>query len=59
MCEFKVFLDGELVMEDVIGVTVEGGKVVLRDVIGETKTFDGAAVVEVSVPATRLTLARA
>ena len=58
MCEFSVFLDGELVMEDVIVVTVEGGSVVLRDVIGDTKAFEGVVVVEVNVPATRLVLAQ-
>jgi predicted RNA-binding protein len=58
MCEFSVFLDEELVMEDVIVVTVEGGSIVLRDVIGDTKAFEGVVVVEVNVPATRLVLAR-
>jgi len=58
MCEFSVFLDEELVMEDVIVVTVEGRSIVLRDVIGDTKAFEGVVVVEVNVPATRLVLAR-
>jgi predicted RNA-binding protein len=58
MCEFKVYLDGERVMEDVIHAEVEDNGVTLRDVIGETKTFWGVAIAEVNVPATRLVLKR-
>ena len=58
MCEFEVFLEGELVMEDVVVVTADAGNVVLRDVIGDTKVVEGVVVVEVNVPATRLVLAR-
>ena len=57
MCEFKVFLDGEKVMEDVIFAKVDEGKVSVRDVIGETKVFEGVDIVEVNVPSTRLVLA--
>ena len=58
MCEFEVFLEGELVMKDVVVVTADAGNVVLRDVIGDTKVVEGVVVVEVNVPATRLVLAR-
>lgn len=58
MCEFKVFLEDERVMEDVIVVKAEGDKVTLRDVIGESRTFEGVAIVEVNVPSTRLFLKR-
>ena len=58
MCEFKVYLDGDRVMEDVIYAEVSGGRVVLRDVIGNSRTFEGVAIVEVNVPATRLVLER-
>ncbi|RLI08362.1 hypothetical protein DRO42_06490 [Candidatus Bathyarchaeota archaeon] len=56
MCEFKVFFDGEKVMEDVIFAKVDERGVTLRDVIGETKVFEDASIVEVNVPATRLVL---
>ena len=56
MCEFKVFLDGEKVMEDVIFAKVDEGKVFIRDVIGETKVFEGVDIVEVNVPSARLVL---
>ena len=53
-----MFLEGELVMEDVVVVTADAGNVVLRDVIGDTKAVEDVVVVEVNVPATRLVLAR-
>lgn len=56
MCEFNVFLDGEKVMEDVIFAKVDEGKVFMRDVIGETKVFEGVDIVEINVPSTRLVL---
>ncbi len=37
MCESKVFLGGELVMEDVVRVVVEGEKVKLWDILGSSK----------------------
>jgi predicted RNA-binding protein len=58
MCEFRVYLDGEMVMEDVVVATVEEGGVTLRDVIGDFRTFEGVRVVEVNVPATRMVLER-
>jgi len=56
MCEFKVFLDGEKIMEDVIFAKVDEGKVSVINVIGETKVFEGVDIVEVNVPSTRLVL---
>ena len=58
MCEFKVFLDGEKMMEDVIVVEAYEQEVMLRDVLGETKVFKDVSIVEVNVPATRLVLKR-
>lgn len=58
MCEFKVYLDGDRVMEDVVHAEVSGGRVILRDVVGDSRTFEGVAIVEVNVPATRLVLER-
>jgi len=56
MCEFKVFLDGEMMMEDVIIAEAYEDGVLLRDVLGETKVFKDVSIVEVNVPATRLVL---
>lgn len=56
MCEFKVLLDGEEIMEDVIHAKVENGEATITDIIGETKTLKDVEIVEVNVPATRLVL---
>jgi predicted RNA-binding protein len=58
MCEFRVYLDGEMVMRDVIFAAVEGERVTLRDVIGESRVYEGVSISEVNVPATRLVLRR-
>lgn len=58
MCEFKVFLDGEKVMEDVVFAKADNLRVTLRDVVGETRVFEDVSIVEVNVPATRLVLKR-
>ena len=57
MCEFKVFLDGEKVAEDVIYAKEDRGRVTLRDVIGRPVVLDSAKIVEVDVVSTRLILA--
>jgi predicted RNA-binding protein len=56
MCEFKVFIEGDQVAEDVIYARQEEGKVILRDIIGEPQTFDGVEITEVDVLSTRLVL---
>ena len=56
MCEFKATLDGESVLDDVVYAKVEGDKVILRDVLGETKEFRNCKIIEVDVNLTRLIL---
>lgn len=56
MCEFRVYLDGVEVWEDVIYAVSEEGRVVLRDVMGEERVFEGVEIVEVDVASTRLVL---
>jgi len=56
MCEFKVFLDGLKVAEDVVYVKQENGRLILRDIIGNTHTLDDAEIIEVDVLSTRLVL---
>ncbi len=58
MCEFKVFLDGKKIAEDVIYAKVEGKKVTLRDVLGEPVVVEDAGIVEVDVSSTKLVLER-
>ena len=59
MCEFKVWLGGEKVAEDVIYAKVEGGRVTLRDVLGKPVVVEGARIAEVDVASTRLVLEKA
>jgi len=59
MCEFKVFLEGRLVAEDVVYAREEGSSVVLRSVIGAEKRIDGCRIVEVDSVRERLVLAKA
>jgi predicted RNA-binding protein len=56
MCEFKVFLDGEKIMEDVVFAKVDDGKVTISDVIGKTKVFESVDIVEVNVLTVKLNL---
>jgi len=57
MCEFKATLDGKSVFDDVVYAKVEGDRVILRDVLGETKEFRNCKIIEVDVNNTRLILA--
>ncbi len=56
MCEFRVFLDGKQVAEDIIYVRQEKDKVVLRGIVGESQSFDGTQILEIDVFSTRLVL---
>jgi predicted RNA-binding protein len=46
------------VMGDVIFAAVEGDRVTVRDIIGESRVYEGVRISEVNVPATRLVLRR-
>jgi predicted RNA-binding protein len=54
LCEFKVLLNGELIMEDVTYVRLDGNKVILRDIVGDMKAVMEAEIVEVNVLTTEL-----
>ncbi len=41
MCELKVILNGETIMEDVVRITQEEKNIRLQNLFGETKTFPG------------------
>jgi len=61
MCEFKVFLDDEKVMEDVIYAKAgeqADRSVTLRDVQGETKRFENTRILEVDVQEQTLKIKR-
>jgi predicted RNA-binding protein len=56
MCEFKVILDGKVVFKDVVYARMESDKIILRDVLGESREFKKCKIVEVDVNSTRLVL---
>ena len=56
VCEFKVYLDGKMVFEDAIYVKSSGGKITLRNVLGETKELENCQISEVNVSSEKLTL---
>ena len=56
MCEFKVFLNGKKVFEDVVYVRAQDGKVLLRDILGRSKEVQGCQIVEVDVASEKLLL---
>jgi predicted RNA-binding protein len=58
MCEFKVFLEGKEVFQDVIYVKMEGNNLILRDVMGVTRNVPNSKIVEIDVSAERLVLER-
>ncbi len=56
MCEFTVFMEGEVVFKDAIYVKASGNKVILKDVLGVSKVFEDCKIVEVDVTSERLVL---
>jgi predicted RNA-binding protein len=56
MCEFTVILDGKAVFKDVVYAKAESNKVVVKDVLGQSRDFRNSKIVEVDVNSTRLVL---
>jgi len=56
MCEFDVILNGKTMFKDVVYAKTEKNKVIVKDVLGNAKTFDDCAIEEVDVNSTRLVL---
>jgi len=56
MCEFKVYLDGKKIFQDVIYARIDGNDLVLRDVLGEVQKVTGSRVVEIDVSSARLVI---
>ena len=57
MCEFTVILNGETLFRDVIYAKTEGDKVIVKNVLGETKEFKNCKIIEINVSTTKLLLA--
>ena len=58
MCELTAILEGEKVFESVVYVKASEGKVLLRDVLGESKEFSNCYVEEVNIGKELLVLKR-
>ena len=56
MCEFTVYLNGVKVMVDVVFAHDNGKDVTLKDIMGESKTFEGARIIKVNVLTTQLSI---
>jgi len=56
MCEFRVLLKGKTVFKDAIYAKADNGKVIVKDVIGESKAFENCKIAEVDVNSERLVL---
>lgn len=56
MCEFSVLVKGRVVFKDAIYAKAEGGKVVVKDILGESREFENSRIAEVDVNSVRLVL---
>ena len=56
MCEFDVILNGKIVFRDVIYAKEEGGKVRVKNILGELREYENCRIEEVDVNTTRLVL---
>jgi predicted RNA-binding protein len=57
MCEFNVIMNGKIQFKDVVYAKAENGKVLTKNVLGETKSFENCRIVEVDVNSAKLVLA--
>ncbi len=56
MCEFSVYLDEKKVFDEAIYCRVRNGKLLLKDILGQTKEFMNCHIVEVDVTKEKLLL---
>lgn len=58
MCEFAVYLDGTKIFEDAICCQILNGKMLMKDILGQTKELMNCHIVEVDVTKEKLVLER-
>jgi predicted RNA-binding protein len=56
MCEFSVLLGGEEVFKDAIYAKADESKVILKDVLGNSKALENCRITEINVSSERLVL---
>ena len=56
MCEFNIILNDKIQFKDVIYAKIEGDDIIVKNILGEVKEFQGCKIVEVDVNLARLVL---
>jgi predicted RNA-binding protein len=56
MCEFNVIFNGKTQFKDVVYAKIQGGNVVVKNVLGEIREFKNCIITEVDVNTTKLVL---
>jgi len=56
VCEFKVVVGGKVVFKDAVYAKADGGNVIVKDILGESKEFENCRILEVDVNSERLIL---
>ena len=56
MCEFKVIVKGEVVFRDVVYAKADGSRVIVKDILGDSREFENCRIAEVDVSTVRLVL---
>ena len=56
MCELKVIIDETVVFENVVYAKTVENKVVVKDIMGNSKTFKNHMITEVNIPKVLLVL---
>ena len=58
MCELNVFVNGEILFKDAVYAEVDGSKVIVKDMLGESKEFENCKIVKVDINSVCLILSR-
>ncbi len=57
MCEFNVIIKEETVFKDAVYAKDDGNRVIVKDILGDSREFENCRIVEVDVNTVRLVLA--
>jgi predicted RNA-binding protein len=56
MCEFNLVINKKTVFKDVVYAKAESGRVVVKDILGDSKEYEDYVITEVDVTSVRLVL---
>jgi len=56
MCEFSVLLEEKIVFRDAVYAKMDGSKVIVKDVLGDSRVFENCKILEVDINSERLVL---